>query len=31
VRRYAGRYSEPKQRTDRVVIEIAVDRIMGRG
>ena len=31
VRRYAGRYNEPKQRTDRVVIEIAVDRIMGRG
>ncbi len=31
VRRYAARYSDPKQRTDRVVIELAVDRIMGRG
>lgn len=30
VRRYAGRYSQPKERTDRVVIEIAVDRMMGR-
>jgi PPOX class probable F420-dependent enzyme len=30
VRRYAARYSEPKQRVDRVVIEIAVDRMMGR-
>lgn len=31
VERYAGRYREPKQREDRVVIEIAVTRIMGRG
>jgi F420H(2)-dependent biliverdin reductase len=30
VRRYAERYSQPKERTDRVVIEIAVDRMMGR-
>ncbi len=29
-RRYAERYSEPKQREDRAVIEIAVDRILGR-
>ncbi len=29
-RRYAERYSEPKQRDDRAVIEIAVDRILGR-
>lgn len=29
-RRYAGRYSEPKQREDRAVIEIRVDRILGR-
>lgn len=29
-RRYAERYSEPKQRPDRAVIEIAVDRILGR-
>ncbi len=29
-RRYAARYSEPKQRDDRAVIEIAVDRILGR-
>lgn len=29
-RRYAVRYSEPKQREDRAVIEIAVDRILGR-
>lgn len=28
---YAARYREPKQRTDRVVIEIAVERILGRG
>ncbi len=27
---YAARYREPKQRDDRVVIEIAVDRILGR-
>jgi PPOX class probable F420-dependent enzyme len=31
VRRYAERYRQPKQRDDRVVIEIAVDRILGRG
>jgi len=31
VRRYAGRYRQPKERTDRVVIEIAVERILGRG
>lgn len=31
VRRYAERYREPKQRDDRVVIEIAVDRVLGRG
>lgn len=30
VRRYAERYRPPKQRDDRVVIEIAVDRIVGR-
>ena len=29
-RRYAQRYREPKQRADRAVIEIAVDRILGR-
>ena len=29
-RRYAERYREPKQREDRAVIEIAVDRILGR-
>ena len=28
---YARRYRQPKQRTDRVVIEIRVDRVMGRG
>lgn len=31
VRRYAGRYRQPKERDDRVVIEISVQRIMGRG
>jgi PPOX class probable F420-dependent enzyme len=31
VTRYTQRYREPKQRDDRVVIEIAVTRIMGRG
>jgi PPOX class probable F420-dependent enzyme len=31
VRRYAERYREPKERSDRVVIEIAVTRAMGRG
>jgi len=30
VRRYAERYREPGERTDRVVIEIAVDRALGR-
>ena len=30
-RRYAERYSEPQQRDDRAVIEITVDRILGRG
>lgn len=30
VRGYAARYREPGQRDDRVAIEIAVDRIMGR-
>lgn len=29
-RRYAARYRPPKQRDDRVVIEIAVDQIIGR-
>jgi len=28
---YAERYQLPKQRDDRAVIEIAVDRILGRG
>jgi PPOX class probable F420-dependent enzyme len=27
---YAARYSQPKERADRVAIEIDVDRIMGR-
>lgn len=27
---YAGRYRQPGERADRVAIEIAVDRIMGR-
>ena len=31
VARYAARYNPPKERDDRVVIEIAVERIMGRG
>jgi PPOX class probable F420-dependent enzyme len=30
VRRYTERYREPKQRPDRVAIEIQVDRILGR-
>ncbi len=30
VRRYAERYRPPKDRPDRVVIEITVDRILGR-
>ncbi len=28
---YAERYQEPKQRDDRAVVEIDVDRILGRG
>ena len=28
---YAGRYRQPKERDDRVVIEITVERILGRG
>lgn len=31
VRRYAKRYRDPKEREDRVVIEIQVDRVLGRG
>ena len=31
VSRYAARYRQPKQRTDRVVVEITVDRVLGRG
>jgi len=31
VRRYAERYRQPGERDDRVVIEIAVDRVLGRG
>ena len=30
VRRYAGRYRQPGERPDRVAVEIAVDRILGR-
>ena len=30
VRRYAQRYREPGERDDRVVIEIQVDRVLGR-
>jgi PPOX class probable F420-dependent enzyme len=30
VRRYARRYRQPGERPDRVVIEIAVDRVLGR-
>jgi PPOX class probable F420-dependent enzyme len=30
VARYAERYRQPKQRTDRVAIEIRVDRLLGR-
>lgn len=29
-RRYANRYQDPRSRSDRVVIEISVDRAMGR-
>jgi F420H(2)-dependent biliverdin reductase len=31
VERYAARYRQPKERDDRVVIEIDVERILGRG
>ena len=31
VEMYAARYRPPKEREDRVAIEIAVDRILGRG
>lgn len=31
VNRYAERYRQPKEREDRVVIEIAVENIRGRG
>ncbi len=31
VEMYARRYRQPGTRPDRVVIEIAVDRILGRG
>ena len=31
VSRYAKRYRQPKERDDRVVIEVAVDRVIGRG
>jgi F420H(2)-dependent biliverdin reductase len=30
VRRYAARYRVPRQRDDRVAIEVTVDRILGR-
>lgn len=30
VRRYAERYRQPKERPDRVAIEIRVDRVLGR-
>jgi F420H(2)-dependent biliverdin reductase len=30
VRRYADRYRQPGERPDRVAIEIAVDRVLGR-
>jgi PPOX class probable F420-dependent enzyme len=31
MRRFAERYRQPEPREDRVVIEIAVDRVLGRG
>ncbi len=31
VRRYAERYRQPRERADRVAIEIQVDRVLGRG
>ncbi len=30
IRRYAERYRQPGERDDRVVVEIAVDRVLGR-
>jgi len=30
VEAYAGRYRQPKVREDRVVVEIAIDKVMGR-
>ena len=30
VRRYAARYRQPEPRPDRVVVEITVDRVLGR-
>ena len=30
VRRYAARYRDPSERDDRVVVEIEVDRVLGR-
>lgn len=31
IRRYAERYRPPRERADRVVIEISVERVLGRG
>jgi F420H(2)-dependent biliverdin reductase len=31
VRRYTERYRPPKERTNRIAIEIRVDRVLGRG
>jgi hypothetical protein len=31
VRRYALRYRQPSENPHRVVVEIAVDRVLGRG
>lgn len=31
VRRYAGRYRQPAENPQRVVLEIKVDRVLGRG
>ena len=31
VRRYTERYRPPKERADRVAIEIRIDRVLGRG
>ncbi len=31
VARYAGRYRQPRENPTRVVVEIAVDRVLGRG